>query len=71
MIMLSFTDIFKIEEGIMNLDFFHTTSVACMNNVNGAKKDLSLMQGDLVKRSTRIIKLFKQKIKKQVRFSFY
>lgn len=69
--MLSFSDIFKIEEGIMNLDFFHNTSVTCMDNVKGAKKDLSLMQGDLVKRSTRIIKLFKQKIKKQVRFSFY
>lgn len=59
---------FFIEEGIMNLDYFHTTSEKCLENVQQTRKDLVVMQNDLVKKSLRINRLIKQKTKKQVCF---
>ena len=52
----------------MNLDFFHTTSDSCLKNVKDTRNDINSMQNDLVKRSVKVIKLFKQKVRKQVEF---
>jgi len=52
----------------MNLEFFHRTTHGSLQNIKETRKDLALMQADMVKRSLRIIKLFKQKIRKQVIF---
>ena len=54
----------------MNLEFFHRTTTGNLDNIKETKKDLTAMQNDMVKRSLRIIKLFKQKIRKQVSRSF-
>jgi len=52
----------------MNLDFFHTTSDSCLKNVKDTRNDINSMQNDLVKRSVKVIKLFKKKVRKQVEF---
>jgi len=52
----------------MNLDFFHKTTDLGLENIKETRSDLTAMQNDLVKRSVRVIKLFKQKIRKQVYF---
>ncbi len=54
----------------MNLEFFHTTSDTCLANIKDNRNDLIAMQNDLVRRSVKIIKLFKQKLRKQVASSF-
>lgn len=54
----------------MNLEFFHRTTNVSLDNIKETKRDLASMQTDMVKRSLRIIKLFKQKIRKQKAIKF-